>query len=427
MGRWAVFVVVVAAAAGRAQNEVEPAVLTLARVKRRMAENLARLPNYTCLQTIERATRRTGSRKYQLLDTMRLEVGLVGGKELFAWPGAGRFEDRRLEDFAAPGGAIGNGSFALHARAVFLGSAPVFRFAGRETIDGRTLARYDFEVAQPFSGFQVRSGDATAIVGYHGSFWAGEETFDLVRFEIRAEDLPPVLRLASVSDVMHYARVPIGGGEFLLPVSSEMTMIDLRANESRNRIRFSNCQQYTGESVVRFGDPPDAAPAATPAPVSPRVFEMPADLPLEIELTSPIESGQSAIGDRVTAVLFRDARLKGRTVVPKGALLSGRLVHLERRHAFLGRGEVSVMVVGIEFKTVESSAGRADFSARLEEIGPVAVPGMRTDSSRPVITGQNGWGSPLRPGVGMFMLKGDTIKLGRGFRMIWRVIGGPGG
>ncbi|MDP2999901.1 MAG: hypothetical protein Q8N47_20620 [Bryobacterales bacterium] len=409
------------AAACLAGAQVAPEHLALARIKLRMSENLERLPNYTCTETIERSTRRAGSRRFQLLDTMRLEVALVEGLELFAWPGAGRFEDREIKDFAPSGGAIGNGNFALHARAVFLGRAPVFQFAGEENLNGRAMLRYDFKVAQVLSGFEVRVGATAAVVGYHGSFWADPRTDEVARLELRASDIPPNLDLKEVSDTMDYSRLRIGESDFLLPTASEMTMIDMRGNLNRNRIQFSGCRQYAGRSLVTFEEPPPAPDAPEPAP---RAIELPADLPLTVELTATIESGRSAIGDRLAGVVQRDARWKGRLVVPKGALLSGRLAHLERRTVATGRGEATYFVVGIEFDTLEFASGRAEFLGRLDEIGAVAMPVVRSGLTRPELVGRE-WSSLARPGVGLFVVKGDTIKLGPGFRMSWRVIEKP--
>ena len=259
---------IMVAAACLAGAQVAPELLTLARIKQRMSENLQRLPNYTCTETIERSTRRAGSRRFQLLDTMRLEVALVEGHELFAWPGAGRFEDREIKDFAPPGGgAIGNGNFALHARAVFLGRAPVFQFAGQENLNGRAMLSYDFRVAQALSGFQVRVGMTAAVVGYHGSFWADPRTHEVARLEIRASDIPPGLDLKEASDIMDYSRLRIGESDFLLPTASEMTMIDMRGNLNRNRIQFSACHQYAGRSLVTFDEPLPARARSSCPPI----------------------------------------------------------------------------------------------------------------------------------------------------------------
>jgi hypothetical protein len=416
------------AAAAAAPAQVEPSVLLLARVKARMVENLRRLPNYTCTETIERSVRRARGRRFEMLDTMRLEVALVNGKELFAWPGAGRFEEREIREFAPPGGAIGNGIFALHARAVFEGQGPVFRFAGRETADGRAVLRFDYSVAQMFSGYELRSGPNSAVVGYRGSFWAEESTLDVTRLEVRAVDIPPVLGLREAVVVMHYSREKIGGSEFLLPTASEMTLRDDFGNQNRNRTHLTGCRQFSGESVISFEEPaPGPAPTAPPRPE--RGIELPADLALTVELTSVIDSGRTAVGDPLTAVLVRDARWKGRVVVPRGAVLSGRLVRLERREDnrwILARAPVPYYIVGVEFDTLELDSARTAFCGALEEIGPLAVPGFRASGVQPeVVPPPRDPAAPdpdRRPGVGLFLVKGDTIRLGRGFRMTWKTI-----
>src|ERR1700694_2080018 len=123
-------------------QELAPEILLLARIKVRAAENLQRLPNYTCTQTIERSHRSGKARKFEPLDTLRLEVALVEGKELFSWPGAGKFEDKGIGEIVGGGGAIGNGSFALHAKSIFLTRWPSFTHFGETNLNGRQAVRY---------------------------------------------------------------------------------------------------------------------------------------------------------------------------------------------------------------------------------------------------------------------------------------------
>jgi hypothetical protein len=84
----------------------------LERVRTQMASNLARLPDYTCLQTIQRMERRIPARRFELMDTVRLEVALIGGNELFSWPGATAFDDNDVLQIV-PVGLIGKGNFAF--------------------------------------------------------------------------------------------------------------------------------------------------------------------------------------------------------------------------------------------------------------------------------------------------------------------------
>src|SRR5438445_498169 len=59
------------------RDPLPPDVLLLARIKVHMLDTLARQPDYTCLETVERSRRDGYTRKYRLEDTLRLEVALV--------------------------------------------------------------------------------------------------------------------------------------------------------------------------------------------------------------------------------------------------------------------------------------------------------------------------------------------------------------
>jgi hypothetical protein len=123
MRLWILFVA--AAPISYNQTELASETILLARIRYHMSQTLQKQPNYTCEQSIERSRRRAASQKYEIVDTVRLEVALVGSRELFSWPGAGKFEETDISDMVR-GGAIGNGNFALHARSVFLSNAPTY-------------------------------------------------------------------------------------------------------------------------------------------------------------------------------------------------------------------------------------------------------------------------------------------------------------
>ena len=110
---------------------MSPDAILIGRTRYHMIETLRRIPNYTCLETIERSVRRSDSKRASVVDALRLEVAVVDGKELFSWPGERQFKERDLRELA-PGGAIGNGNFALHAKSVFGGGYVTFTFRGRE-------------------------------------------------------------------------------------------------------------------------------------------------------------------------------------------------------------------------------------------------------------------------------------------------------
>ena len=161
----------------------------LIQVIARMSDNLKRLPNYTCQQTIDRSRRASAGLRWETVDRVRVEVALVDGKELFAWPGAGKFDDRDLSDMAM-GGATSTGNFGLLAKAVFLTGAPNFKFLGERVLEGRRSYRWDYDVPLLRSGYTLRNGTKEAVVGFHGAFWADASTLDVLRLEASADDIP---------------------------------------------------------------------------------------------------------------------------------------------------------------------------------------------------------------------------------------------
>lgn len=225
----------------------------LGRIRRKMADNLAQLPNYTCRQTIDRMARRGGpARPFQPVDSTRFEVAFLDGREYYARPGQEQFNENDIRKMVPPG-TIGNGNFAMHAKIVFDSGAPEFTYVGEMKKHGRHVVRYDFRVPLERSPFVVRSGDLRRNVAYRGSFWADLETLDLVRLEVHVTEIPPELRLSAIHDAMEYRRTHIGNNDFLLPYRSELETEDSEGNAGHNYTKFDRCQEYVGTSVVQFG------------------------------------------------------------------------------------------------------------------------------------------------------------------------------
>lgn len=401
-----------------AEDASPKAAALLSQVRSKMIANLSRLPNYTCLQTIERKVRYAGSRRFQPIDTVRLEVALVDGKELFSWPGAGKFEDKDINELVT-GGAIGNGTFALHAKSIFESRSARITFVGDEVKDGQQRLRWDYEVAKAHSGYTMRSGKREAVVGYHGSFWVDSSTMDVMRLEVNADEIPAELRLARASDSVDYMHADIGGHTFLLPQSAELRMVDDGNSESVNQTHFTSCRQYLGESKLSFTDPaPEAA-----NPVAVKVIDLPPGLMLEVSLDTPIASESSAVGDPVTAVVQRAVKRDGTIIVPKGAVLHGRITLLRRQN--ISRGAYAI---GLEFADFEFPGAKGTLHVELDQIaanpGIFGTPGSTRFGPNWHL---NNAAAPVKleaPGS-VFFVRGDSFRLARGLHMYWRTQSPP--
>lgn len=383
-----------AAGAQTPDPELKP---TLERIRIRVMQDLNRLPNYTCLQTIERSALEPPSKRFELLDLVRLEVALVDRAEVFAWPGSREFLSSKLRDLV-PGGAIGNGSFALHARSVFDGRAAEVERVGETKLNNRRAMEYRYKVPRARSKFSLRHGEVEANVGYGGSFFVDPETDELMRLEVRANDIPAQLGIPAEEEILDYQRVKLGEGEFLLPKSSAMRMSSQDGSVSLNKITFSGCRQYSTESTLIFVDPAEVeGSVATPN----EVREVATGLRFDIRVTTPILWTKSAVGDAIAAVVRRDVKVQKQVVIPKGSQLKGRLICLERRANPAGG---SAFLVGVRFDELLAPKWRAAVKTQLLEALPfpqiTAMPmrrggPMRSNAPTPVISGAHPSGQNL--------------------------------
>ena len=393
------------------QDELPHEVVMLRRIKNKMAANLSRVPNYTCLETINRGARAPerlviavpGKQvPFRRKDVMRLEVAEVGGHELYADAGAHVFEKSDIRDFMR-GGLLGNGTFTAFANILFVSDIPTFHYVGEEQINGRTLLRYDYTVPQFMSGYQVGTNLGWAMVAYHGSFWADPQTLDAVRIEVDADEVPEYTGLSGAWDRVDYAISRIGSADVLLPLNGELRTRDLKGWESANQIAFTHCREYGVQAVIKFDNDADSTDGGSGGT---KYVELPSGLQMTLTLETPLDAATAHIGDVLAASVQVDARHKGTVVVPKDAVVTGRLRLLEHH-----KEGWPYVLAGLEFIQLEFEGKQTRFFAELEKIVlPAGAGGPRRVSARDL------------PGVGMVSATGNNLRLPKGTQMIWKTI-----
>jgi hypothetical protein len=240
----------------------------LAKIKGTVAENLSRLPNYTCTETIQRSERPKidGRAKVMMVETTRMEVAFVDGKELFGWPGGAKIDEPDVGKMID--GSIGNWYFGLFSTNIFSTPSTTFQYVNAAELDGKPAVRYDYRVPQSSDVYLIRTDSGKAWVGFHGSIWVNPATLDLIRITVAVDDPPAVLGFSSAESTLDFERKPIGSSTFLLPRGAELVVVDTDATERRSRLSFRNCHQFVGESVLKF-DAPASEPRRWPPKARP--------------------------------------------------------------------------------------------------------------------------------------------------------------
>jgi hypothetical protein len=289
---------ILACAAACSSAADAPALVT--RIREHMREYIAHLPDYTCRITLERFKRSKSRAPFDLGDRLRLEVAYTGGQELYSWPGETRFETGI--DGLLPGhGMVSNGSYALHIRNLFLRDVAEFAAPREEKCDGRPCVRLDFHIPASRSGYALSAGNSSAPAPLVGSAWFDPASLDILRLEVRVDEAPRSVRIASTRETTEYMRARIGDVEFVVPGVSELLLRDRDGSELLNRSHFEQYRRFAGSSTVSYAPTADAPPAAPPAPTAPTA--------------APLDAGigeDAAIGDRFTVTNADGVQVYGR-------------------------------------------------------------------------------------------------------------------
>jgi hypothetical protein len=180
----------------------------LAKVRDNIRDRTRRLPNYTCVQTVDRKyfkpakaefplpscidlSARNGLKDHRLkleaTDRLRLDVKVSIGTEIGTWAGAGNFGDGDVMKLIK--GPFGTGGFGTFLTDIFAGWSVAFHFEGEESGDHRRLFRFRFQIARNASHYMVHMGSEWVATGYSGKVWIDPKSSELRRLLVQASEL----------------------------------------------------------------------------------------------------------------------------------------------------------------------------------------------------------------------------------------------
>jgi hypothetical protein len=394
----------------------------LEQIKQRAIEDLANVPNYACVDSIERSLWIPGERQFRRLDRVHLELAHIQGADRFSWLGNSIFQSRTPTTVVGYGASFG-GDFADNRALVFKNDWTRISYAGRVTIDGRPALRYEYD--DPRGALAVTHGNQSGFTAARGAFWIDPDTLDLLQIDLEGYAIPLNLAVRSISDGTMYWRVLVGKRTVLLARNSEFRLTEADGTVKRNASVFSNCREYAADSTLTFG----SSPTLQPPPPTRENSQVQPGLQLQLVLDRPFDANEAAVGDSIRA-----HTLEGVGSIPRGAHVYGRVNRIinfndqiplprpERppptpRHDVSGRhpGEV---LIQIEFLQIEYRRSRAPFIARLIDLE--SQPGRRGTEIRSF--GYLEEDAVVRydpPGTASVYVSKENPVLGRGVIMQW--------
>jgi hypothetical protein len=380
------------------------------------------LPDYVCMQRIDRFSRGMSGGPWRQDDTLRFSVGLVGGKELYARPDSQGFDDSELADHARTG-VVSTGQFGLLAHHVFTWKAARFGYVGESERAGRRAYEYEYDVPAAESTFRLRMGSESAVVAFQGSFHVDAGTMDLLELEVQAYDIPERVGLAMADTKVVYARTEIRGMEALIPANATLTVTTSDGVERMNRARFGECRRFETVSslVVPQGaaDEPAAGVPRTPGRLVPGTM-------LGVQLDADLLPAQVQPGDPIRARLTKSVEGDDGTLLPVGTVVHGFVVRLRREER-----PIPVYEIGLEFVGVECEDGTLPLTATMVDVearGGVIRQARRLDPtfSKKQSARLDVLVREVQKGQGILLWDAKRTTVPKGLKMTWRVGDGTG-
>jgi hypothetical protein len=393
--RWSSGLLFLCVFVSAAQNQEEPKELLL-RLRENVMNTVGRLPKYVCTQTVDRtryepanpeygtngtrrrrpcddtvadARRGSGKRSLSSADRLRLDVAVSHEKpgmenEMYSWTGENRFNERDLFDFVR-GGAVSTGSFTSMLTSIFGNSTARFTYDGDSTRGGRLLSEFGFHIPREKSQYLYVFGasrERNVAMAYDGTVFVDPRNGDLTRLQIRTEQPPEETGVCELNQDLEYARVDMNGSDFLLPSEAQVTVIHTDGTEARNRITYSACHEFHGESTVRYEDGPEDERAVTERAVQAAPLWLPPGLPFKVVFTDRIDTATAAAGDPIrgrlkTGIHDRNEKL----LVAEGTPVTGRILGINRLYPQSSRvadsrkapARAPSLVINVRLETVE--------------------------------------------------------------------------
>ena len=139
--RFALGLVVVAIAAAQTEdNSPAQDPVLLQQIKQRAIADLGSVPNYVCVDSIERSLWIQEERQFRRLDRLHLEVAHIESADRFSWLGNSAFQSKAPTAMVGYGASF-KGDFADNRALIFKNDGTKISYAGREAVEGRPALR----------------------------------------------------------------------------------------------------------------------------------------------------------------------------------------------------------------------------------------------------------------------------------------------
>ncbi len=207
------------------------------------------LPNFICTQVTQRHARSVPG-GWRPVDNFVAELTYFDKKEHYKILTLANMAttDATIENLS---GTSSTGEFGTSIRSLFDPATNAsFRLEGRDQSNGHETVRISYQVPHEPRGRTITyNNERTIATAYRGRCWIDPSSFQLVRLEYKALNIPkdfPITRSEGATD---YDLAEIGGKKYWLPVRAEVLLLVERDAKlhTRNVIELKRYRKFEAE------------------------------------------------------------------------------------------------------------------------------------------------------------------------------------
>ncbi len=235
--------------------------LILARVRSNALAYSAQLPDFICKQTTRQFIRTVAPTVgWKIAGSFVAELSYYDRKEHYEILSVNRKPAPGGTTMENLGGGLSIGEFGSALRGLFEHRTQAeFKLLGLKNINKLETLCIAFKVSQERSKRFITLNDRTIMTAYRGRCWVNPDTYEVVRLEKKAVDIPRKFPVTQFDMTVDYAPVTISGASHWLPKEAEIWIsrrlpgVSLKNSRIRtkSKIRFDGYRRFgTGVKLV---------------------------------------------------------------------------------------------------------------------------------------------------------------------------------
>ena len=213
------------------------------------------LPNFMCIEVTSRSVDQSGNGNWKHRDSIAELLTYHDRQESRSTLEVnGKRSSLKRADMNATW-PISVGEFGALLNLVFAPSSKTeftWKEAGSLGDGGGTLQVLSYRVARENATLDLSESNNTIGVGFHGLVYIDATTSGVRRITVQADNLPRDFSMHAAAMTVDYDYVAISGRDYLLPVSSTVSLQRHRKQIELNEIAFRNYRRFASRTKIKM-------------------------------------------------------------------------------------------------------------------------------------------------------------------------------